>query len=326
MSMANVVDAALDGRLRPELEREIHLLRRFVDSTLNTPVLPLPGETAAVAVINDKTAALFYDRVWTGLGGRVPEDIGFRGASDFERIALLVASITNILRGMAPGDPAVEEVVKDLRKLYRDPTDRQDFRVYVTRRLVESLAARHAVAAVPVFPSEVARDREYAEGDYEVLVAAIADIPIPVEERLTWEQVREFRGDDQAKLGVRRLKHWLDSEMVGKSWKFVGDELALRLDQYERALDKHGSETVLGSLSTALDSKVIVAGSAAATSVAFAGQPTWGLVAGGAVLVAKAAVHVAKSLLDLRNARWRINPEVAFVAELKSSASKGNTA
>ena len=52
-------------------------------------LIPEPTESAAVAIGREKTAALFYDRIWSPYASLVPYDMHFFGASEPERTALL---------------------------------------------------------------------------------------------------------------------------------------------------------------------------------------------------------------------------------------------
>ena len=72
----------------------------------------------------------------------------------------------------------------------------------------------------------------YQKGNREVIIATLDDLDIVVEEQLSLEQVMEFRADDQIRGKYKRLLHWLDKEMVGRSPNFVRDEVAIRLDDY----------------------------------------------------------------------------------------------
>jgi hypothetical protein len=98
------------------------------------------------------------------------------------------------------------------------------------------------------------------------------------------------------------------------------DEIAIRLDNYNDALRKHGVKTILGTLATALDAKVLIGGAAAVASLSYASDHIAAMVAGGAIVVGNAAVHLARALLDIQDVRDATNPEIAFVAEVADKA------
>jgi hypothetical protein len=186
-------------------------------------------------------------------------------------------------------------------------------------RLALDLAAM-GIKATPVYRGLASSDRLYERGDRSVIVTTLRDIPVVVEKHLSWQQVIDFRRDAQARKDLRRLTHWLDSEMVGKSHSFIIDEIGVRRERYEDALRRHGIETVLGALSATLDSRVLLGGAAAVSALSYAVDPSWSLAAGASIVVGKVAVHVAESLLAARAIANERFGEIAFVVD----AEKGN--
>jgi hypothetical protein len=170
---------------------------------------------------------------------------------------------------------------------------------------------------VPVlFESKASRDKEYKKGNYSVLVNTLTELRIVDENKLTWEQVLEFREDFEAKNKFRKLIRWLDGDMVGKPLSFIEDEIAQRLEDYEWAIRKHGIEAVLGSLSATLDSKALLSSGAAYAAFAAAGQGWLGMLSGASILIGKCAVHFAQEKLNLDDVK-RSKPEIHFVHEVK---------
>jgi hypothetical protein len=63
------------------------------------------------------------------------------------------------------------------------------------------------------------------------LITCLRNLEVVSESDLTWEQVREFRSDLKNRERYRRLVHWFDKEMAGKTLPFIQDELALRAER-----------------------------------------------------------------------------------------------
>lgn len=162
---------------------------------------------------------------------------------------------------------------------------------------------------------------EYRAGAYDVVLAALQNVPIPDERELSWEQILDMKQDRQSQIKLRRLKHWLDAEMIGRTPQYIADEIAIRLHDYQNALRKHGVATILGSLQTAIDAKVVTGGALAVASLSFATSPTAALVAGGGIVVGSAALHIARAVLDVDEKRDATHPEIAFVAEIEKRGS-----
>lgn len=320
----------LARRLLPSRHR--HAVNYRIDVTLGyvqTPHLPAKNETAAVAPANARTAALVYDRVWDGTMGRnVPDTIAFRGRTDFETGMLVASAVGSYVVRDVPYDPKLQPLLSLLREMtvgFTPDVDLTEDDVFLaaTRAVAENISTHHRMHATPVFADVAKRDKEYRAGDYAVTVAVLDSILTPDEASLTWEQVREVRQDHESRERLIRLHHWLDAEMIGKSWQYIEDEISVRVSDYEHTLKKHGIKTILGSLAQTLDSKLLVAGSLSALAGASAGQPVLGALGAVGIVVGKVAVNVASSLLDLNHARRVTNPEVAFVIEAKKLMSRG---
>ena len=121
--------------------------------------------------------------------------------------------------------------------------------------------------------------------------------------------------DVEAKLKLRRLRHWADLSIRNKSISFISDEISLRLEDHDWALKKHGIKTLTGTLSDLLDPKVLIAAGAAAGSLTLAGADFWAAVGAAGILVGRAALSVTTMLMD--RAELRRN-EIAVIHEIKS--------
>jgi hypothetical protein len=285
--------------------------------------LPLPSQTAAVSDLHPKLAALFYDRVWSGLAYDTPAEIAFFGGSEFE-IRLLASVHVASAIGNTVVAPHVAEnyYFRQLSDFFEmighGPQVDASISERFSRAVAESLRRDDGVDAIPQFASRRSQSLAYSEGTYDVVVAALSQVPVIAEETLTWEQVVELRADAQCRRALRRFVHWLDKDMVGRSPTFIADEISERMEDYQRAVRKHGLRTVLGALSSIIDSKVLLGGGAAVASISYASNAIGGLIAGGAVLAASAAIHVSRALIDLDETRYGLHPEIAFVAEVEA--------
>ena len=295
-----------------------------VQARLSEVVLPASTESAAVALVTPKTAALVYDRVWGGLRYDMPADIAFHGSSDSELEFLAFAQIFNFLKELSEeDDPVVQrnasamrrEFVMRWQELY-GPSAADE----ASRILAAGIAESHDVGVTTVYASNAALEREYKPGRYEVIVATLSALEIPLERSLTWEQVGEFRRDNAARNKLRRFVHWLDRDMAGRSATFIADEVSGRLEDYRDALRKHGISAALGSLSSIIDSKVLIGGAAAVASLSYAADQRWALLGGGAIMLASGAVHIGRSLLELRGVHDGAK-EIAFVAALEDASA-----
>jgi len=244
-------------------------------------LLPSEVETAAIA-LKPKTAALCYDRVWGASDGIVPRSIRCWGGTQAEVSGKGLAADYNIKTGRAPIVAMVGPEEKKLEML-RAGTD---YGLAATfRDIAKSFSKRHRIYMFPIFDFIEQRNRMYQPGDREIIVTTLSNLDIVDEKQLTWEQVIEFRKDNENKQKYRRLLHWLDKDMVGKSRAFIQDDIAMKLEDYEWAIKKHGIKTVIGTIEETLDAKHLAGASGIVGSFTYAGHPVLGMLVGAGLIL-----------------------------------------
>lgn len=276
-------------------------------------VIPCQGESAAIS-LKPKTAALCYDRIWATSDAVVPRAIRCWGGSPAELNGRGLAADWNIQTKRAPIVAMCGPDEKRLQ-LLRASTD------YglglIIREVAKSFSAKYGITMVPIYALSSDRETEFHEGTRQVLVATLSNLEIVDEQQLTWEQVIEFRDDEQTKQKYRRLLHWLDRDMVGKSEAFIHDEICQRLEDYESSLKKHGVKTVVGIIQEVLDGKYLAGVSDVSSPFVLAGHPTLGVLAGAGLIVARVVVKIAQVLLDFDDVERGPNSEISWVYEVK---------
>jgi hypothetical protein len=108
--------------------------------------------------------------------------------------------------------------------------------------------------------------------------------------------------------------------MVGKPISYVQEEIGLRLHRYEEATKKHGVKLAVGTLSAMLDSKALLAASAAGGLVSLAASPVLSLATTGALMIGNVALHIANALIDHAEVKAEAAGEIVFVCELADRA------
>ena len=276
-------------------------------------VLPSAGETAAIS-LRVKTAALCYDRVWAVSNNVVPDDIRVWGGSDAELGGEGLAADWNMKTNRAP--IAAMHAPDDKRLAMMAAATDQGLG-WTFRQIAHSFQLEHGTSMTPIY--DLAKDNEtaYKEGQREVVVSTISKLAIVDEGALTWEQVKEFRNDDEAKRKYRRFLHWLDKDMVGKSQSFIEDEISERLEDYGWAIKKHGMKTVLGTIEESLDGKYLLG-----ATVALHGDPAIGALLAGLVLAGKVFVKLRQTQLEYEDVERGPNSEIAWLYDLKKLESE----
>ena len=277
--------------------------------------LPGENETAAVAIGLEKTAALFYDRIWSPFEDIVPPSIHFCGNTMNELVHLLCV-IDTVQKEPSPSDLNITRfflqtiVSGDHVELVGTLNDmREGRRRSFIRMLTDTLAAQCNIHAVPVYRSESARERDFHNGDHHVVISILEHLPLPIEEELPWEQITELRLDEEAKWKLRKLHHWLSRDMVGKPVEFIVEHIAITLHEYEKSLRKHGIKTAL-----ATTAGVLGAVSLPTIISQLTAQPFWISLIQGVLIGGSTVAKVVEKHLD---SRPEAPGEVAWVYDLK---------
>ena len=296
------------------------------------PVLPARWETAAVPWMQlMHVAALAYDRVWTPpFEPGVPDEVRFWGGTPVE-VAMSVMALGAIQKDESLRTHSIRLLFgitfndEDAKKwLYKVLGSKRNDRANVAlSSMAAAIAQQWNKNATVVLPSREALNEEYSPGDLRTVVSLLSGAAVPDSSSLTWEQVLELRHDEDSRNSYRRFVHWLDATMVGKSPKFVADEIALKLDDYRRALSKHGVKTVAGVLTRMLDPRWAAYASMAGGGLLAAGQEFWVAVSAFAVIGCSLTVSVADAMIERTNVRHE-HGDIAFVHQLaeKGAADK----
>jgi hypothetical protein len=268
------------------------------------------GETAIVTIFKPKTAALFADRVWVQWAGedaRLDFTFGWESPRAIRLAALF----------------AFQHLTADERERASwqtmTPTDQTErFVVANERELALDYQVRTGAAVAPLYNSAQSREAQYQTGETPVVIAVVENLNIVAEESLSWEQVIEFRRDVAARLAYRNFIHWLDKDMIGKSVQFVVDEVSARMERYEWAMRKHGLHTMLGALESTLNANSLLGTSAAVLTVqSLSHESLLSVLAGGGLIVGKAAITAAVKLIERADIR-EAHRDIAFVHEARS--------
>jgi len=285
-----------------------------VEHELGRSILPSGSETVAVTFGKEKTAALFFDKIWgfpqpNGIGSdkNTPEEVLVYGCTKMEILALVLFIARNL------DDPTLKSAASDaFAARYKLP-----FGTYPLAKLISrALREERGLQATAVFTSTEKLDEEYSAGGNSLILAVMNNLEVVDESALDWRQVFEFRKDKRAKSKLRKLRAWLDRDLAGKSIAQVTDAIGGRLEDYEWAVKKHGIKTVSGSVSDLLDPRFLGA-SAAIVGGLWATGSGLAEIAGAGLIVGKVAISVIERLVDFGDAVHGQSSEVAFVSELK---------
>jgi hypothetical protein len=278
-----------------------------VDNRFGKPNLPGASETVAVTLSRPKTGALFFDRIWCSpiVADGPPKEIQVFGATECE-----------ILPSIGVLFDSVGKANVWLKLLVRESLNSEPY----TKIVSDALYRERGINAVPMYSSKATYNREYLPGNVEALVAISENLAVVDEDKLSWAQVLELRRDLEAKEKLRRMRFWIDSEFSGKTVSHIADACAVRLENYEWALRKHGIETVTGTLSDLLDIKFLPAAAAAGAALATTVGPLVATLGISGLVIGKMALSLTTRFVDLQDRAKGKDSEVAFIHELAKRA------
>jgi len=286
---------------------------RQVSNSVSRPNLPTSGETAAIAVLAPKTAALCFDRVWgESESSEIPDTIAFFACTETEvKIVAAVSLFRQLRQDYLEGKLAWDDLMDFRPDSVRSWTGSDDlgqaFNETFCRLVSSEIESAFATTVIPVYSSRESRDLEYQPGSFEAVIPSLEGLGIVDETTITWEQVFSFREDIEAQDKYRRLIHWLDKEMIGKSQAFIEDEIAIRLKDYYSAIRKHGIKTIAGLLSSLVAPPIIAA--------FFAGGSYLAPLLAGVSLTAGVVVRLVRASVNIEDTK-RSYQEIAFVHEV----------
>ncbi len=266
-------------------------------------------ETFATGMVNPKTTALFFDKLWIHpllanyFFGKVPSEVLMVKPLGLKKY--YIAYENNIGQfGWAPSKsaPFEEDELLDetgiyyktkLPSSYRSPKTRwpREFysddsdsfeleQTFFRNKAIYEISKEYeklGINLVPIYHNlrEFFQVTKHQNLGFEI---CLDYIPMIDEENLTWKQVLEVRKDKIAKEKLNRLRRWFSSELLNKSEEEIRNVLEQKLEDYQWALKKHSIKTTIGGFIY-----FISAISAPATLTALTGEIKGALAAGIAI-------------------------------------------
>ena len=263
-----------------------------------------------------KTAALAFDRVYSipTLDDPVPNEIGFYYATLPEMVWWGAGFLAIVADRLKMGKSLFDET--------RTPQEVSKSEVESLRLVCSQFPENETMPPTIFYHNAAHCDKEFSPGSHSILKAAISNVAMVDESSLTWKQVLEFRQDTPTRNKYRRLVRWVDSELKGRSPKEIEDLIAIRIDDYEWALKKHGIKASLGAISCLPDPKFLAATSATVAASALAGGRFWAALAGASLTVGQALISFGSALVDGLDQRRKENYEIAYIYEVRKQLGR----
>ena len=273
---------------------------------------PRPNECCAYAqhgVV--KRAALLFDRIYYSWGSDdIPSALLFAVPDAHHHMEAVTDEFVERFREKsASGRMYTAEEVSDLL-------------TELDARLFVDSFRRCGYVVTPVYGRQMQFFVDYPKGPMVAYQAALQNLPDVIEEQVSWDQIVEFRKDEQALLKYRRLRCWLEACVKAESITHAEDILCKRIEDYEWALRKHDLKTATGAVSSIVDWKGITALASGAGVAGLFGGPVWSAIAGGLILGAKVSVWLAERMIDREDVARGEGAEIAVICDAKRSLIK----
>lgn len=179
------------------------------------------------------------------------------------------------------------------------------------------------VASVPIFTKKDEIVHLGSTSKTDIFELNIYNLNFIDASKTEWNQVIEFRKDEDSVRQLRNLKLFYYDNYSDKCTNYIKDSIDQKIDLYNNAISKHGFNTVNSSLSMLLDSKSILGAAAITVTALLTGEKDFaivGAVSGGLIETTKIIFNLIKSKYELST--LKSNHELAFLINAKNKLSK----
>jgi hypothetical protein len=305
----DTLKAAFGSALPVEAEKRIAELADTIENRFGTPNIPTGNESVAICVDLPKTAALSYDRIWAPVAvvEPVPKKLGVWGATPFETMFVLITMLkrTGLFKA---------EVLHRLALRYapRPGLENIEGGGWALRLIAHEIETHHGIRSTPVFHSVGEKDKYFKPGPNEVLFSSLANLSAVEEKSLSWDQIIEFKKDGESSVAYREMLNWLRKGVETQSRQELVDEVSLKAEKYERALDKHGLAFKRGVVS-----KILAWGGGVAGVVTAASAPFWATLGGAGLAIGSVIFKAWKESIEAKEAIRSEFSEIAYFHDIK---------
>ena len=271
----------------------------------------------SVAVITDgsiKLAALLFDEIYTGYASNTVFDRSVRT----EGLPASLGFADSDLDGEINCDAADDFYNNADPGEIKDPgAIRRHLDFLHPGDVVRGYSAKYKDKSFILF-SKSDHIKEVSSGENVILRAVFESIPLPNIRVAPWDQILAFREDPSSVNEVRRLRMWLSDAIAATSVEQMSDALADRIDRYEWALEKHGFETLKGSIVSFLNPKKLVSVLGSAALASHFGSEWLAATAMAGYTLSEVGLQVKQYRIGMRDLTYSSSGEVAYLSRIRS--------
>lgn len=215
----------------------------------------------ATGLVNPKVTSLFFDRVWLP-----SEYIAYNSneaKSIIELIELNSVGFSNnfylsydcgAIAYMGAAELNCGRKILSTENISEIEYFSTHHRNLAIEKYAHSVKQRFGIDVVPVYFDSTSYDKEVnhtiGNPQSNVVNICVENFPKIAEDKLSWEQVLEFKSDDKASKSIEKFHRWIRLELVNKDKGQIEDYILKSLDDFKFSLKKHGIEATTGAIST----------------------------------------------------------------------------
>ena len=276
--------------------------------------IPTPNERCACPqqyVV--KRAALLFDRIykpWLSHDDNIPSSLLFEISNNrsyfntaWEKLLKELFKEENMSKDIPRNIPTAGETLNVINE-------------FELRVRVESFRMA-GYTVTPVYNSQQRFFLDYPSGNNIVYQAALENLPDIIEDQVSWEQILEFRSDNDAIRKYRALRLWLEHSLSAQSVEHARDLVASSIEDYEWAIRKHGLKTITGALSSIFSLKGLLSFTAGAGVGVAMGGPIWSALTGAIFTIGRTSVWVAERMIERQDIERAPDAAVALICDAK---------
>lgn len=185
--------------------------------------------------------------------------------------------------------------------------------------IVQRLRSR-GIPAIPIFAFRESYE-VFGSGENEAIEVKLIDAKLVDAESLEWDQILEFRKDEDSVADLRNLRLFMFDNYIDKSPSYIRDSIEQKIEKHYEVTRKHGLNLVETVTSELVASKALLGSMCFATLSSLLGDHISFATIGGAgatIAIGKMTISIASKYVTYKTDT--ANPELAYVMKARKLA------
>lgn len=242
-------------------------------------------KSIATGIVKPKTTALFFDKIWIPdfkdiiFDDQIPDSLLYK----LDKFALCKSHMDKFgscIQKNRPyeykGEPFdwlcvknsganLSDIFNEQEILYEDMKFKTSYhRNKGLKDFVNDMKNNYNVDITPIYIDKTSFEKDFFDYNDKLfensnpITIAMEHIPSVIEEKLSWEQVLDFKKDKKSSKKLRNFRCWAERDLYNCTKTQIIHIYEHALDEYKQALKKHGILTTIGALSIIFNSSATI--------------------------------------------------------------------